>query len=251
MSSAVRVTIWNEFLQEREDEAVRRVYPEGIHKALEQGLRDYPGFMIRTATLGDPDQGLADAVLEDTDVLIWWGHKAHAAVTDETTARVQRHVLSGMGLIVLHSGHWAKVFKALLGTHCSLRWREAGERERIWNLAPSHPITQGVDDYFEIDQEEMYGERFDVPEPDQLIFVSWFQGGEVFRSGCVWERGHGRIFYFRPGHETYPTYYHRDVLRVIANAARWAKAPVRMDDACAMSEPLETLPPPVSGTEEE
>ncbi len=243
MSEALRVVIWNECRHEQQDEAVRAVYPDGIHKALERGLNEYPGFSIRTATLDEPEHGLTEPVLEETDVLIWWGHKAHGEVADAVAERVRKHVLEGMGLIVLHSSHWAKVFRLLMGTTCSLKWREAGERERIWNLAPSHPITDGIDDYFEIEQEEMYGERFDIPEPDRLIFLSWFQGGEVFRSGCVWERGHGRIFYFRPGHETYPTYRHKDVLRVIANAARWAKPQVRLESQCPMTEPLEELPP--------
>lgn len=243
MSYKVRVTIWNEYEHEKDNEAVKKIYPDGIHKAIEKGLSEYPGFTTRTATLDEPEHGLPEEVLNETDVLIWWGHKAHGKVSDDVVKRVQRKVLEGMGLIVLHSGHFSKIFKVLMGTNCSLKWREAAERERIWNLAPSHPITEGIDEYFEIAHEEMYGERFDIPEPDKLIFVSWFQGGEVFRSGCVWERGHGRIFYFRPGHETYPTYHNKDVIRVIANAARWAKPIVRMEDNCPMTEPLEELPP--------
>lgn len=240
----IHVTIWNEGRHEQHDAAVQRVYPEGLHGALAKGLAPYPDIESRTATQDEPEHGLTESVLEGTDVLIWWGHKAQEEVADEVVARVQRHVLEGMGLIVLHSAHASKIFKALMGTTCSLTWREAGERERIWNLAPHHPITDGIDDYFEIQQEEMYGERFDIPEPDKLIFISWFQGGEVFRSGCVWERGHGRIFYFRPGHETHPTYYHPDVIRVIANAVRWAKPSMRAGFRCPMGEPLEEIPPP-------
>ncbi len=244
MTNNIRVTIWNEFKHERHNAAVKKIYPDGMHKTIESGLKAYPGLSTRTATLDEPEHGLTDSVLEQTDVLIWWGHIAHADVEDAVVKRVQKKVLEGMGLIVLHSGHYSKIFRALLGTNCSLKWREAAEKERIWNLAPSHPITEGFGEYFEIPHEEMYGERFDIPEPDKLIFVSWFEGGEVFRSGCCWERGHGRIFYFRPGHETYPTYHNKDVIKVIANAVRWARPTVMIKDVCPNAKPLEKLRPP-------
>jgi len=240
----IRVTIWNEFKHERHNPAVKKIYPDGMHKTIERGLQAYPGMTFRSATLDEPEHGLTDAVLEQTDVLIWWGHIAHGDVNDAVVKRVQKKVLEGMGLIVLHSGHYSKIFRVLMGTNCSLKWREAAEKERIWNLAPSHPITEGLGEYFEIPHEEMYGERFDIPEPDKLIFVSWFEGGEVFRSGCCWERGHGRIFYFRPGHETYPTYHNKDVIKVIANAVRWAKPTVMIKDNCPNSPALEKLRPP-------
>jgi trehalose utilization protein len=244
MKESIKVTIWNEFRHEKMSEAVRRMYPDGMHKAIEKGLSEYPGMAFRTATLDEPEHGLTEEVLEGTDVLIWWGHMAHGDVQDAIVQRVQRRVLEGMGLIVLHSAHFSKIFKALMGTHCSLKWREAGEKERIWVLEPSHPIAAGLGEYFELPHEEMYGERFDIPEPDKLIMVSWFQGGEIFRTGCCWQRGHGRIFYFRPGHETYPTYYNKDVLRVIANAARWARPRIMAKDHCPHSKELEPLPPP-------
>jgi len=219
-----RVTVWNEYRQERSDDPVRMVYPDGIHSAIAEGLRE-AGFEVRTATLDEPEHGLTEAVLDATDVLTWWGHVAHEAVDDAVVDRVQRRVLDGMGLIVLHSGHFSRIFKRLMGTTCDLKWREAGERERVWVVDPSHPIAEGIGEGFLIDGEEMYGEHFDVPAPDRLVFVSWFQGGEVFRSGCCFERGRGRIFYFRPGHETHPTYFHPQVRHVIANAARWAAGP--------------------------
>jgi len=219
----VRVTVWNEFRHERSNEAVRRLYPEGMHVAIAQSLRGAGGLAVRTATLDEPEHGLGAEALEATDVLLWWGHQAHGEVKDDVVDRVQERVLAGMGLVVLHSGHYSKIFRRLMGTSCSLRWREAAEKERIWNLAPSHPITEGIGDCFELPHSEMYGERFDIPEPDKLIFLSWFEGGEVFRSGCVFERGNGRIFYFSPGHETYPIYRDDKVLRVIANATRWAR----------------------------
>jgi trehalose utilization protein len=137
---------------------------------------------------------------------------------------VQYRVLEGMGLIVLHSGHFSKIFKRLLGTSCALTWREAGERERLWVCNPGHPIVAGLDQpYIELEQTEMYGEPFDIPTPDEQIFISWFQGGEVFRSGCTWKRGNGKIFYFRPGHETYPIYHNEQVQLVLRNAVHWAR----------------------------
>ncbi len=221
----IRVTVWNEFRHEREDERYRSIYPSGIHSAIAEGLRQLPYFQVRTATLDEPDNGLPEDVLMDTDVLIWWGHKAHDDVSEETVNRVHSRVLHGMGLIVLHSGHFSKIFKRLMGTSCNLIWRVADETERLWIVAPAHPIAEGLDRFIEIDREEMYGEFFDVPPPDELVFLSWFPGGEVFRSGCCYTRGSGRIFYFRPGHESYPTFFHADVRKVIANAVRWA-APV-------------------------
>jgi trehalose utilization protein len=221
MAGQIRVTVWNEGRHEKSNPAVARVYPEGIHGALAAYL-ETQGFATRTATLDDPEHGLGEAVLAETDVLLWWGHTAHHEVRDEIVARVHQNVLNGMGLIPLHSAHFSKIFRQLMGTSCDLKWRDAGERERLWVVAPGHPIASGLGDYFEIDPEEMYGEFFDIPAPEELVFVSWFKGGEVFRSGCCYQRGRGRIFYFRPGHETFPTYYHPQVLQVIRNAVAWA-----------------------------
>ncbi|MFC7681875.1 ThuA domain-containing protein [Paenibacillus sp. GCM10028914] len=215
------VTIWNEFVHEKVHDEVKAVYPEGIHKALQQGL-DSPDFTIRTATLDEPEHGLTDEVLNLTDVLLWWGHMAHDRVEDEIVNKVVQRVQEGMGLIVLHSGHFSKPFKKLMGTSCDLKWREAGEQEILWSVNPTHPITDGVNSQIILEHEEMYGEFFDIPTPDELIFVSNFEGGEVFRSGCTFTRGQGKIFYFRPGHETYPTYYNPEILKVISNGIRWA-----------------------------
>jgi trehalose utilization protein len=219
-----RVTVWTENRQERTDPPVAAVYPEGIGAAIAAGLRE-AGFEVGTATLDEPEHGLTDDVLARTDVLTWWGHVAHDEVDDAIVDRVQRRVLDGMGLIVLHSGHHSKVFRRLMGTSGDLKWREAGERERLWVVDRSHPIAEGLGESFALDEEEMYGEPFDVPPPDELVLISWFTGGEVFRSGCCWRRGRGRIFYFRPGHETHPTYHQPMARRVIANAAHWAVGP--------------------------
>ena len=237
-----RITVWNEYRQERTDAAIAAVYPDGIHAAIAEGLRE-PDFEVRIATLDEPEHGLTDAVLAATDVLTWWGHAVHPEVEDAIVERVHRRVLDGMGLIVLHSGHHSKLFRRLMGTTCDLKWREAGERERLWVVDPSHPIAEGLGDGFVIDEEEMYGEHFDVPAPDRLVLVSWFQGGEVFRSGCCYERGRGRIFYFRPGHETHPTYFHPGVRRVISNAARWASQPMGSAPERGNRQPLEPLGP--------
>ncbi|MBW6454486.1 MAG: ThuA domain-containing protein [Trueperaceae bacterium] len=242
----LKVTIWNEYLHELEHEVVGRIYPDGIHGALKGAvLERHPDALVRTATLRQPDHGLSDELLSDTDVLFWWGHKAHAEVSDAWAAKVHEAVLQGMGLVVLHSGHFSKPFKRVLGSHASLLWREADEKERLWNLQPSHPILEGVPAYFELEQEEMYGERFDVPTPDELLMISWFQGGEVFRSLCTWRRGHGQVVYFRPGHETFPTYHHPLVRRIVANAAAWARRRVTMDASkCFQSRELEPVPNP-------
>jgi trehalose utilization protein len=222
MSDTLRVTVWNEYLHEVEEESIAAIYPAGIHGAIAAALGG-DGLDVRTATLAEPEHGLSETVLADTDVLIWWGHKAHDRVAGEVVDRVyQRVVAGGMGLVVLHSGHFSKIFIRLMGTTCNLKWREAGEKERIWVVAPGHPIAAGLPEWFDIANAEMYGEHFDIPEPDQLVLISWFEGGEVFRSGCCFYRGRGKVFYFRPGHETYPIYHHPHVLRVIANAVRWA-----------------------------
>ena len=219
-----RVTVWAEYRQERRDPPVVAIYPDGIHTVIAEGLRE-SGFDVRTATLDDPEHGLTDDILAETDVLTWWGHVAHQEVDDAVVERIHRRVLDGMGLIVLHSGHHSKIFKLLMGTTCDLNWREAGDSERLWVVDPAHRIAEGLGEGFTLDSEEMYGEIFDVPAPDRLVLISWFSGGEVFRSGCCYERGRGRIFYFRPGHETHPTYRHPQVRRVIANAAAWAAGP--------------------------
>jgi len=225
MANKIRVTVWNEYRHERSDPRVSAVYPKGIHAQIASFLGANPDIETRTATLDEPEHGLTEAVLADTDVLTWWGHMAHGEVKDEIVDRVQRRVLDGMGLIVLHSGHFSKVFRRMMGTNCGLKWREIGERERLWVVLPGHPIVEGLGEYVEIPHTEMYGELFDIPQPDELVFISWFQGGEVFRSGCAYHRGKGKVFYFRPGHETLPIFFHEAVQRVITNAVRWA-APV-------------------------
>jgi trehalose utilization protein len=222
MAGKTRVTVWNENRHEKTDQRVSKIYPKGIHGAIAAFLSEDQDLVTRTGTLDEPEHGLSESVLSTTDVLIWWGHQAHGEVRDDVAAAVQNRVLQGMGLIVLHSAHLSKPFVRLLGTSCLLRWREAGEKERLWVVEPGNPIVDGLGPFFEIPHEEMYGERFDIPVPDATVLISWFAGGNVFRSGCCFLRGNGRIFYFRPGHETFPTYHQKEVQQVIRNAVHWA-----------------------------
>ncbi len=222
----IRVTVWNEFRHEKTEEAIRAIYPEGIHGAIADFLRREEDIQVRTATLDEPEHGLTQEVLDDTDVLIWWGHMFHNMVSDEVVERVCKRVLDGMGFLPIHSGHASKPFSRLMGTDTgNLRWHEDNDPVRIWTIDYAHPIAAGIGDYFELPAEETYGEHFGIPQPDSLVFVSWYPSGEVFRSGCCWHRGQGRIFYFQPGHEAYPTYYNENVQRVIKNAVRWAYNP--------------------------
>ena len=217
----IRVMIYNEFVHEKKDEAVRAVYPDGIHMALKQHLED-DELEIKTVTLDELPDGLSDEVLENTDVLVWWGHMAHQHVPDEVAVRVQQAVLRGMGMIVLHSGHHSKPFKLLMGTSCNLTWREDGDYELVWVCNPAHPIAQGIGRFIKLEAEETYGEPFCVPEPDELVFIGGYQRGEVFRSGCCYRKENGKVFYFQPGHETVPTYHHPEIIKVIKNAIKWA-----------------------------
>jgi trehalose utilization protein len=223
----INALVWNENVHERRNPAVAQNYPDGIHGRIAALLAADAGINAATATLEEPEHGLTEARLARTDVLLWWGHAAHGEVHDDIVERVTHAVWQGMGLIVLHSGHFSKIFKRLLGAPCTLHWREAGERERLWVVNPGHPIARGLPRHFELENEEMYGEPFSVPEPLETVFISWFQGGEVFRSGITYQRGAGRIFYFRPGHETYPTYHDETVGRVLRNAVNWACNPER------------------------
>jgi trehalose utilization protein len=220
----VRVTVWGENVHERTEDEVRAIYPDGMHAAIADGLGAVLGdrVRVRTATLEQPEHGLGQAVLDETDVLTWWGHAAHEDVDDAVVDRVQEAVLGGMGLLALHSAHYSKILRRLLGTTCDLRWRNEGERELVWTVDPAHPIAAGVPQPIVIEAHEMYGEPFDIPAPEELVFISSFAGGEVFRGGCCFRRGRGRIFYFSPGDQDYPVYHRDDIRRVLANAVEWA-----------------------------
>ncbi len=232
-------------MHERKNLMVRSIYPHGMHTTIAEGIAEKNEFEVQTATLQQPLHGLTKAVLADTDVLVWWGHAAHGKVSDRVVDSVLTRVWEGMGFVALHSAHYSKPFKRLMGTTCSLTWREAGEKERLWVCNPAHPIARGMDRYFEIPNTEMYGEPFAIPTPDEIVFISWFEGGEVFRSGCTWKRGNGKIFYFAPGHEVYPIYHQPLVRQVLRNAVRWA-APTRERwiDSCPQI-PADKAPEPI------
>ena len=249
----IRVTIWYEYVQESgqmtpEFEAqvpegqlegfrqwipestkkIRRQYPDGLMETLAKYLRKDPEFEVTSVNLFMPECGLTEELLEKTDVLIWWAHIAHRMVPDEIAYRVVRRVQAGMGFIPLHSAHQSKPFVYLLGTSGTLKWRE-GDFCRIWTAAPAHPITEGIPESVDLIEEEMYGEPFDIPKPDETVFISWYSGGEVFRSGCTWTRGYGKIFYFQPGHETSPSYHNPYVLKIIENGVYWAAPEIRRE----------------------
>ncbi len=226
---AIRVTIWNENVHEERDPKILELYPGGIHAHLARALAA-DDLIIRTATLRqDAEHGLSDAVLAETDVLLWWGHCAHGDVSDAVARKVVDRVHAGMGFIPMHSAHMAKPFRMLMGTPCALQWREANERAHVWTVAPAHPIAEGVPLMFTLDHEEMYGEVFQVPKPDDIVFITWFQGGNVFRGGLTYTRGMGKVFYFHPGHETLPSFRNENVVRVLGNAIRWAAPPEAKD----------------------
>ena len=230
--------MWSE---DPDEPAVAEVYPDGMAEAIAAGLREIAGSAasVRTARFRDPGHGLGDGVLAGTDVLLWWGHRFHEEVPDELANAVIRRVLDGMGLIALHSAHLSKPFRRLMGTSCNLRWREADDRELVWTVAPAHPIAQGVPPVFAVPEQEMYGEFFDTPAPDELVCVSSFSGGEIFRGGCCFQRGKGRVFYFSPGHETYPVYHQAEVRRVLANAVAWAyvERPAAVENSASLESP--------------
>lgn len=244
----IRVTVWGENVHERENAVVAGIYPDGMHNTIAGALNRDPGVRAHSVVLQDPDHGLTPARLAETDVLIWWGHAAHGAVDDAVVERVCNAVWGGMGIIFLHSAHFSKPFKRLMGAPCNLTWREAGERERLWLTSPNHPIAAGLPNPITLEHEEMYGEPFGVPEPLETVFVSWFQGGEVFRSGLTYKRGAGNVFYFRPGHETYPTYHNEHVQRVILNAVKWAHnpGPRIADPNDAPNVPVDRAPEPIT-----
>lgn len=232
----IHVTVWNEFRHEKAIDSVREIYPDGIHQVIADFLNLQEDISVTTATLDEPEHGLTEAVLNDTDVLIWWGHMAHGEVDDAIVERVHDHVLRGMGLIVLHSGHFSKIFRKLMGTSCTLRWR-SDDRVRLWCVNPAHPIAAGVPQSIDLPQEEMYGEFFDIPAPDEVVYLGWFRGGEVFRSGCTFHRGYGKIFYFQPGDENYPTYHNTTIQTIITNAVRWAYSPVKPEEIVNLHTP--------------
>lgn len=222
MAKTINVTIWNEYRHEKSDENVAKLYPNGLHAAIGEFLSKNDDMKITLAALDDPDQGLPDEVLNNTDVLLWWGHMNHGEVKDDLVERIRQRVyVGGMGFIALHSAHHSKPFRAIVGTTGNLLWGD-NQKEIIWNIMPSHPIAAGIPAHFELPEEELYAEPFQIPQPDAHIFEGWYEHGYVFRTGCTFLRGAGRVFYFQPGHETCPSFYDANVQRIITNGVRWA-----------------------------
>ena len=221
-----RIAIFNEFLHEKTDERVQAVYPDGIHQAL-AGFLKGDDVEITCYTLDNVEE-ITEEALANTDVMLWWGHMGHQRVPDEVAVRVRDAVLMGMGMVFLHSAHHSKPFRLLMGTSCNLTWREDGDSERIWTIQPAHPIAKGIGRYFVLPHVETYGEPFTIPNPDDVIFIGNYEGGEVFRSGVTFHRENGRIFYFQPGHETFPIFYDPNVQTIIRNAVEWVKPTYRV-----------------------
>ena len=238
----IKVTVWNEYADEQKNPSVTSVYPEGLHTTIAAFLNRDAEISAGVSIISDPEQGLTEQVLDNTDVLIWWGHKHHGAVQDTYVKRVVEKVQKGMGIIFLHSAHKSKPFMSLMGTSGYLGWREAEEKSRVWTVSPAHPIAAGVPDQFLLEHEEMYAEPFGIPEPDATVFISWFEGGNVFRSGVTFQREYGKIFYFQPGHETYPSYHNPQVQRIITNAVKWAMPALLVNSRnCPKLEALEKI----------
>lgn len=216
----INVTVWNECRRQLDNPAVTGFYPQGIHQAVIDGIAA-ADLHLTAALLDDAECGLPQDLLNQTDVLVWWGHIAHHEVPDELAYRIRDRVWNGMGLVVLHSGHYSKIFQLLNGTSCRLHWREANEKERIWCIDPTHPVAAGLPETFTLEHEETYGEPFMIAPDGHTVFQSWFKGGETFRSGVALQRENGRIFYFQPGHESCPSLLDENVLKIIGNAVRW------------------------------
>ncbi len=241
MAEKIRVTVWSEYILEKEYEHIAAIYPKGIHEAIADIYREDAEFEVRAVTLQMPEQGLGEEVLSETDVLLWYGHMVHEQVEDKLVERIKKRVWEGMGLLLLHSSAQSKVFDRILGTTGDVRWREIGEKERVWVIDRSHPIVQGLPMYFDIPHSEMYGEPFEIPVPEELVFISWFAGGDVLRSGCCYHRGAGKVFYFGPGHEEYPIYYQKEIRQVMKNAVQWAAPGRGVEVSFGKTEALEDV----------
>ncbi len=212
----LRVRVWCE------GTAPRAVYPQDIDGAVAAHLGKSPGVKVERARLTDPSAGLADAALDATDVLIWWGHIRHDAVPDDRAQAVIRRVRAGkLGLVALHSSCASKPFKGLMGMSCEPGgWREDGRPEHVKIAAPDHPIARGVAP-FTIPRSDMFAEPFDVPAPETVVLVSSWDRGETLRSGLTWSVDKGRVAFLRTGHDAFPVLFHPAVRQLLANASQW------------------------------
>ncbi|MFN0078908.1 MAG: ThuA domain-containing protein [Prosthecobacter sp.] len=273
----IRLLVWDEQQPQQKPAYGEKFLGETIAAHLEK----LPGLSVKSARLDDAEQGLSDAALDATDVLIFWCHRRVKDQDDARMEAVVKRVMEGkIGFIGLHSAHWAKPFVRLMqerskadamkqvpeSERASVKWefvndqpyykgigraaritpfveksegnvwrltfpqcvfpvyRNDGAPGHLTTLLPQHPIAAGLPAQWDLPQTEMYGEPFHVPAPDEVVFEEKWDKGEHFRSGCVWQVGKGRVFYFRPGHETYPIYKQAEPLRVVENAVRWLLA---------------------------
>ena len=221
----LRVTVWSEVIDPVLEPRAVTYYPDDINVYLAEFLSIEHDFEVRTANLRQKENGLSQEILNDTDVLVWWSHLYDDQVSDETAQRVAETVLNGMGILFLHASLGSKPAKILLGTNSNTgKYREIGEKEKIWVVDRSHPVVDGMEkEYIEIPASEMYGEPYGIPTPDDIVFISWFEGGEVLRSGVDWKKGAGKVFFFAPGHEEFPVYYHSEIQKAVKNIVRWLK----------------------------
>jgi trehalose utilization protein len=273
VAEPIRVLVWDEQQPQQKEAYGEKFLGETIAAHLEQ----QSGLSVKTARLDEAEQGLSDATLEHTDVLVFWCHRRVKEQDDARMEAIVKRVLDGkLSLIALHSAHWAKPFVRLMqerakadalqqlpeAERASAKWEFVNEQpyykgvkndapltpalaheNGVWKLAlplcvfpayradgapghlttvlPQHPIAAGLPAHWDIPQTEMYGEPFHVPAPDEVVFEESWDKGEHFRSGCVWNVGKGRVFYFRPGHEIYPIFKQAEPLKVVENAARW------------------------------
>ena len=224
----IRVTIYNEYIHEREYEDIHRIYPDGIHGCIKAFLEKEADMTVNIATFDMEEHGLTEEVLKNTDVLIWWSHARQEEISDRVVERVCRHIRCGMGFIGLHSAHYSKVMRQILGTSMTLSWKH-DVHEKLWCIDPTHPIAEGVPACIDIPCEEMYAEPFGIPKPDDVIFAGWFDKGYVFRSGVTFTRENGKLFYLQCGHESHPVYHMPEIQRIIINAVRYVR-PIRRAD---------------------
>jgi trehalose utilization protein len=213
----VRVLLWSEQTEPRD------VYPTGISGALADHLNQHKEFEAKTAKLDDPDAGVGEAALAETDVLVWFGHKKHGAVPDDAVERVVKHIRErGMGFVGLHSTHFAKPLKkALNDTGAWSSYKNFGQPEQMWVVLPKHPIAKGLKD-FTIPKEEIYTEPFEVPEPEAVIVEGTWPSGHRNRECMVWTLDKGRFVYIRAGHEDYPIYFMPEMQTLVRNGVLWA-----------------------------
>ncbi|MBI1353570.1 MAG: trehalose utilization protein ThuA [Acidobacteria bacterium] len=225
----VRVLVWSERSEPVE------VYPAGINGEVASIFAADRGVEVSVANMLDPEQGLSEAALAQTDVLVWFGHRSHADVLPEVVDRVVRRVTAdGMGFLPLHSAHYSLPFVRLMeleaaeqGVRLTGRvgsWgavRNKGEPERVQILLPAHPIAKGLT-AFTIEGTEEYANPFVAPPAEEKVLAGAWEGGEQDGSdGLAWTVGKGKVFYFRPGHETRPIFRQPEVRAVLRNAVLW------------------------------